>query len=102
MNFLTDSKYWYGGILCFTSPLPPLSNSDLRVKGLSAPLASLAGILKEENTMAGSIPSRETIRQNKNPTLKGFVPWVVWGSGDVGKDRVQRVYCGGETGRGSN
>lgn len=46
--------------------------------------------------MAGSIPSRETIRQKKNPTLKGSVPLVVWRNGEVGKDRFRECIVEGD------
>ena len=49
--------------------------------------------------MAGSIPSRETIRQNKNLTLCTLSGLAKWRGGER---QVQRVYCGGGTGKGSN
>ena len=42
--------------------------------------------------MAGSIPSRETIRQNKNLTLCTLSGLAKWRGGER---QVQRVYCGG-------
>ena len=54
---------------------------------------------EEENMMAGSIPSRETIRQNKNLTLCTLSGLAKWRGGER---QVQRVYCGGGTGKGSN